>query len=350
MASPAMTTSRMLSMPVWLAASISSTSMSRPCAISTQASHSPHGSGVGPFDAVQRPRQDARRRRLAAASRAREDERMRDAAARDRVAQRARHRLLPDDVVEPLRPPFSGENLVGHQLRQEERGSESRTEDESDRGWAPPRPGAPAAHLRVYLALLPSGPDAVRRLKLHRVRAAVRPTRRRRLRLQQHSSVARAPTRQWNVADARRPESDRANAAMRPVSQPEQVTGYVRSRRAAEPPTVTPRLVSSSTATCSSSVCATWIEPGPTSSGAPHRVSSGTSVVYGNVASLEPRHGVHPHGRNVEHVLDRHEALHDVQALRAPAAPSPTMRNISSAEACGDTTFGATPPSMSPTV
>ena len=36
------------------------------------------------------------------------------------------------------------------------------------------------AHLRVYLALLPSGPDAVRRLRLHRVRAAVRPTRRRR--------------------------------------------------------------------------------------------------------------------------------------------------------------------------
>ena len=31
-------------------------------------------------------------------------------------------------------------------------------------------------HLRVYLALLPSGPDAVRRLGLHRVRAAVRPT------------------------------------------------------------------------------------------------------------------------------------------------------------------------------
>jgi|RhiMetdeSRZDD1v2_1073273.scaffolds.fasta_scaffold300759_2 hypothetical protein len=31
-------------------------------------------------------------------------------------------------------------------------------------------------HLRVYLALLPSGPDAVRRLKLHRVRAAMRRT------------------------------------------------------------------------------------------------------------------------------------------------------------------------------
>src|SRR6185295_4129444 len=40
---------------------------------------------------------------------------------------------------------------------------------------AVPQPGAPAAHLRVCLALLPSGPDAVRRLKLHRVRAAVRP-------------------------------------------------------------------------------------------------------------------------------------------------------------------------------
>ena len=33
----------------------------------------------------------------------------------------------------------------------------------------------PAAHVSDYLALLPSGPDAVRRLKLHRVRAAVRP-------------------------------------------------------------------------------------------------------------------------------------------------------------------------------
>ena len=36
-------------------------------------------------------------------------------------------------------------------------------------------PDEPAAHVSDYLALLPSGPDAVRRLKLHRVRAAVRP-------------------------------------------------------------------------------------------------------------------------------------------------------------------------------
>ena len=36
-------------------------------------------------------------------------------------------------------------------------------------------PEWPAAHVRIYLALLPSGPDAVRRLRLHRDRAAVRP-------------------------------------------------------------------------------------------------------------------------------------------------------------------------------
>jgi len=36
-------------------------------------------------------------------------------------------------------------------------------------------PEEPAAHVSDYLALLPSGPDAVRRLILHRVRAAPRP-------------------------------------------------------------------------------------------------------------------------------------------------------------------------------
>ena len=43
-----MITSRTLSTPVWVAASISSTSMSRPSAISMQASQLPHGVGVGP--------------------------------------------------------------------------------------------------------------------------------------------------------------------------------------------------------------------------------------------------------------------------------------------------------------
>ena len=64
--------------------------------------------------AVQRPRQDPRRRGLAAPARAGEHERLRDAAAADRVAQRTRHRLLADDVVEPLRPPLAGENLIRH--------------------------------------------------------------------------------------------------------------------------------------------------------------------------------------------------------------------------------------------
>ena len=45
------------------------------------------------------------------------------------------------------------------------------------RGGASHRdPEKPAAHVSDCLALLPSGPDAVRRLKLHRFRAAVRRT------------------------------------------------------------------------------------------------------------------------------------------------------------------------------
>ena len=64
--------------------------------------------------AVQRLRQDPRRRRLAASSRAGKHERMGDAAARNGVAQRARHRLLADDLIEALRTPLAGEDLIGH--------------------------------------------------------------------------------------------------------------------------------------------------------------------------------------------------------------------------------------------
>src|ERR1051325_4981965 len=63
---------------------------------------------------IQRPRQDPRRRRLADAARPGEHERLRQAAARERVAQRARHRLLSDDVVELLRPPFARDHLIRH--------------------------------------------------------------------------------------------------------------------------------------------------------------------------------------------------------------------------------------------
>ena len=64
--------------------------------------------------AVQRARQDAGRRRLADATRSREDEGLRETAARQRVPQGARHRLLPDDVVEALGPPLARQDLVGH--------------------------------------------------------------------------------------------------------------------------------------------------------------------------------------------------------------------------------------------
>ena len=163
-----MMTSRTLSTPVCVAASISRTSRSRPCAISTQASHSPHGSARRAVHAVQRPRQDARRRGLADAARAGKDERLRQPAAGERVAERRRDVLLPDHILEALRAPLAGEHLIRHWRL----GKSLLTK--TCRPRAPPRPGAPAAQVRVYLALLPSGPDAVRRLILHRVRAAVR--------------------------------------------------------------------------------------------------------------------------------------------------------------------------------
>ena len=62
--------------------------------------------------AVQRPGENPRRRRLADAARTGEDERLREPLAAERVAQRTRHRLLSDDVVELLRPPFSRDDLI----------------------------------------------------------------------------------------------------------------------------------------------------------------------------------------------------------------------------------------------
>ena len=65
-------------------------------------------------DAVQPARQDAGGRRLADAARPGEHERLRNALGRNRVPQRLRDAALADDIVEPLRAPFAGENLVGH--------------------------------------------------------------------------------------------------------------------------------------------------------------------------------------------------------------------------------------------
>ena len=184
-----MITSRTLSTCVLVAASISTTSMSRPCAISTQASHSPHGSAVGPLMQF-----SARARILAVVvlPTPRGPENTNDCAMRlagDRVAQRLRDPALPDDVIEPLRPPFARENLVTMLKAEVSRKSgaivelfllpvllSSALQTQLQQLRARPRPGRPAAHVSDYLALLPSGPDAVRRLRLHRFRAAVRPS------------------------------------------------------------------------------------------------------------------------------------------------------------------------------
>ena len=70
--------------------------------------------GRRPLHAVQGARQDARGRRLADAAGSGEHESLREPVAGQRVAERTRHRLLPDDIVEALRPPLPRHHLVGH--------------------------------------------------------------------------------------------------------------------------------------------------------------------------------------------------------------------------------------------
>ena len=111
-----MITSRMLSMPVCVAASISKTSMSRPSAISTQASHSPQGSGVGPFTQF---RHRARMRAVVVFPTPRAPAKMNAWASRPRrkrVAEGRGYSLLTNDVFEALRAPAAGEDLVGHRI------------------------------------------------------------------------------------------------------------------------------------------------------------------------------------------------------------------------------------------
>ena len=68
-----------------------------------------------PFLAVQRAREDPGGRRLPDAAWPREDERLRDPAGGDRVAKRFGDAALADHVVESLRAPLAGEDLVGHE-------------------------------------------------------------------------------------------------------------------------------------------------------------------------------------------------------------------------------------------
>src|SRR5262249_34147641 len=106
-----------------------------------------------PALAVERLRQQPRRRRLADAPRPGEEERVGYAVRGDRGLERPRDVLLTDDVLETLRPEAAGEYLVGHE------GS----------------PGRPMVTARVpcgtggqSVPLLPSGPDGVRDAFLRR--------------------------------------------------------------------------------------------------------------------------------------------------------------------------------------
>ena len=73
-----------------------------------------HGVAVGPSLAVQRLRDDPRKRRLAGAARAGEQVRLANLVALDRVAKRAHDRLLPDDLVEVERAVLPVER--GHEV------------------------------------------------------------------------------------------------------------------------------------------------------------------------------------------------------------------------------------------
>ena len=100
--------------------------------------------------------------------------------------------------------------------------------------------------------------------------------------------------------------------------------------------------------TNSSAVWATWIDPGPNSSGSPQRGRNGMSVVYGNTAVVESWHRGQMDGRYLEDMLDPDLRLRAGLIASRMRLPSLTVRNITSASADGEMTFGATPPPMSP--
>jgi hypothetical protein len=101
--------------------------------------------------------------------------------------------------------------------------------------------------------------------------------------------------------------------------------------------------------TNSSAVCAACTDPGPKRSGCPHAPRNGISVVYGNTAASNPGTVISRTGGT-----SRMCSIATRRSIAAMAvlicAPSLTVRNITSASADGDTTFGATPPAIRPTV
>ena len=103
---------RTSSIPRWEAASISTTSNER--AVGDRDARLARAVRLRrrPLRAVERLGEDACERRLARAARAGEEIRLAHAVRLDRVPQRPRHRLLPDHLVEVLRPVLAVER--GH--------------------------------------------------------------------------------------------------------------------------------------------------------------------------------------------------------------------------------------------
>ena len=118
--------------------------------------------------AVERLGDDPGERGLTGSARAREQIRLADQIALDRVAKRSHDRLLAHHLVEVLGPVLAVER--GHECMLEASREKVRSRT-FRRRRSPGRcrrrslgPGCSAAPRRLCLALLPPGPDAVRRL------------------------------------------------------------------------------------------------------------------------------------------------------------------------------------------
>ena len=134
--------------------------------------------GAPGADAVQCLREDPRHRRLPRSTRPGEEVGLTHLVVLDRILQRSHDRLLPDDLVEALRTvlPVERAHFVDSSrcgATREKPGRALRRRDEHPRRYPRRRlgSGGTAAPERESLALLPSGPDAVRTLPVRGTRS-----------------------------------------------------------------------------------------------------------------------------------------------------------------------------------
>src|SRR5687768_11549028 len=138
----------------------------------------PVGSCRRPLGTVQCLGEDAGKRRLAGAARPGEEVGLAHLLARDRVPQGAHDGLLADDLVEVLGTVFAVKRRHPAKTTRPGSGPGDATSQNANKPVAHPSsrahpgrcvrrslgPGCPAAPGRNCLALLPPGPDAVRKL------------------------------------------------------------------------------------------------------------------------------------------------------------------------------------------